>query len=58
MTKMIRYFSQEKGEHVECRKSSKKAKELHTCPYRVDVEGDDSLCDCDKQREIDCAHDI
>lgn len=59
MPKMIRFYSENKGEHTECRKGSKKAKELHTCPYRGDIHGDyETLCDCSPEQERQCADDI
>lgn len=34
-------------------------KELHTCPYREEINGDyDTLCDCSPEETQQCAWDI
>ena len=33
--------------------------ELHTCPYREEINGDyETLCDCDEEQQHQCAMDI
>lgn len=57
--KTIVYYSKEDGEHKSCPIGSKKAKELHSCPYSEDIHGDyESLCDCGENATRDCAADI
>lgn len=57
--KTIVYFSKENCEHKSCLIGSKKAKELHSCPYSEDIHSDyESLCDCDENATQDCVADI
>lgn len=52
------YFT-ESGKSKKCEVNSLKYYELHTCPYREDVGGDNqTLCDCDQERTNNCAEDI
>ena len=57
--KIIRFFSERKGGITSCPIDSEKVKELHTCPYRIDINGDyASLCDCGAEGTSNCAEDI
>lgn len=57
--KTIVYYSKETGENKSCLIGSKKAKELHSCPYSEDIHGNyETLCDCGEYATRDCAADI
>ena len=56
--KKIIYFTNT-GNKRQCNPDSEKAKELHTCPYREDINGDYlTLCDCNTSETDNCADDI
>lgn len=56
--KVIRYFDTQ-GNTRNCLRNSEKAEELHTCPYREDINGDYlTLCDCNADQTQQCAEDI
>lgn len=55
---MIKYFTNT-GNRRQCNPDSEKSKELHTCPYREDIDGDyQTLCDCNDFDTNTCAEDI
>jgi hypothetical protein len=54
----VTYFT-ESGKSKKCEVNSEKWFELHTCPFREDVNGDNqTLCDCGDVHTNNCAEDI
>jgi hypothetical protein len=35
-----------------------KPSEMHTCPYRSEINGDESLCDCTEEEIFNCSQEI
>lgn len=57
--KQVIIYETNAGNTRRCSRDSEKAKDLHTCPYKEEINGDtESLCDCSEEETNNCAWDI
>jgi hypothetical protein len=56
--KDISFYNKQKDGYKSCNKNSEKAKELHFCPFSLEIYGEKVLCDCNKQETNSCLEDI